>query len=101
MKRVDTMKKTFIQQLKDWWNRHKGEVKTGIAFGTAFGTLGVAYGMFKGYATADKMWMDHGFEHSVDYSDTTSDESWTADEDCNWKDDPEWSELVNSKKENS
>ena len=96
MKGVDTMKekKTFVQQLKDWWNEHKREIKVGIAFGT----LGVAYGMFKGYATADKMWMDHGFTHIMDNPELPDDELDLTENNC---DDPELLEIVKSENENS
>lgn len=63
-------KKTFIHQLKNWWSDHKREIKVGIAFGA----LGATYGMFRGYATADKMWMDHGFTHAMDNSELHSDD---------------------------
>ena len=45
-----------------------------IKVGITFGALGVMFGMFKGYAAADKMWMDHGFTPAMDDSEPNHDE---------------------------
>lgn len=86
--------KTFKQQLMDWWNDHKKQIKVGITFGA----LGVMFGMFKGYATADKMWMDHGFTPAMDDSEPNHDELGLTDKNCN---DPELLEIVKFENVNS
>lgn len=84
--------KTFIQQLKDWWNDNKKVIKVGFTFGV----LGVAYGFIKGAAVTDNMWLEHGFERALNESDTTSDKLEMADED---HDNPELLEVVKSEED--
>lgn len=87
-------KKTFKQQVKDWWQENKRVVKAGIAFGA----LGVAYGFAKGLNTANESWLSHGFERALDDSEDSSDGFGLTEENC---DDPELLELVRSENENS
>lgn len=88
-------KKTFKQQIKDWWNNNKKVIKVGFMFGV----LGVAYGFVKGMATTDKMWLDHGFERALDENYISCDElAKMTEKDC---DDPKLLELVKSEDENS
>lgn len=84
--------KTFVQQLKDWWNDNKKVIKVGFTFGV----LGVAYGFIKGAAVTDNMWLEHGFERALDESDTTSDKLEMIDED---HDNPELFEVVESEED--
>lgn len=86
--------KTFVQQLKDWWNDNKKVIKVGFTFGV----LGVAYGFIKGAAVTDNMWLEHGFERALAEPDTQSDELRLTEENC---DDPELLELVRSEEEDS
>lgn len=80
-------KKTFKQQVKDWWQENKRVIKTGIAFGV----LGVTYGFAKGVTTTNKMWFDHGFGRVEDYAGDLDDDSGLTAENC---DNPEMLEIV-------
>ena len=80
-------KKTFKQQIKDWWNDNKRVIKVGIAFGA----LGVAYGFIKGGAAVDKLWLEHGFERALDDSVAACDDLGLTEENCG---DPEFAEIV-------
>lgn len=82
-------KKTFKQQVKDWWQENKRVIKTGIAFGV----LGVTYGFAKGLNTANESWLRHGFELALDDSEDSNDNYGLTEENC---DDPELLEIVRS-----
>lgn len=88
------MKKTFKQQIKDFWNENKRVIKVGITFGA----LGFIYGFTKGMTAEEKLWLDHGFEKAIDNSETPSDEPGSAED---IRDDPEYLELVKFENENS
>lgn len=88
------MKKTFKQQIKDFWNENKRVIKVGITFGA----LGFIYGFTKGMTAEEKLWLDHGFERAIDNSETPSDELGLTEENS---DDPEYLELVRLENENS
>lgn len=88
------MKKTFKQQIKDFWNENKRVIKVGITFGA----LGFIYGFTKGMTAEEKLWLDHGFERAIDNSEMPSDEFGLTEANC---DDPEYLELVRFENENS
>lgn len=48
-------KKTFKQQVKDWWNENGRVIKAGIICGA----LGVAYGFIKGGLTVADMRLEY------------------------------------------
>ena len=88
------MKKTFKQQIKDFWNENKRVIKVGITFGA----LGFIYGFTKGMTAEEKLWLDHGFERAIDNSEMPRDELGLTEENSN---DPEYLELVRLENENS
>lgn len=87
-------KKTFKQQVKDWWQENKRVIKAGITFGV----IGIGYGFIKGMNAANDSWLKHGFERAVDDSDDSSDNFGLTEENC---DDPELLEMVKNENENS
>lgn len=48
------MKKNFKQEIKNWWNEHKSEIKTGFAVGM----IGSFAGFAAGVNATDKLWID-------------------------------------------
>lgn len=82
-------KKTFKQQVKDWWQENKRVIKAGITFGV----FGIGYGFIKGMNTANESWLNHGFERAFDDSEDQSDGFELTEENC---DDPELLEIVRS-----
>ena len=70
------MKKTFKQQIKDFWNENKRVIKVGLTFGA----LGFIYGFTKGMTAEEKLWFDHGFERAIDNSETPSDEPGSTED---------------------
>lgn len=87
-------KRNWKREIKDWWNENKSAIKAGFTFGM----IGAFAGFATGVTSADKLWMEHGFERAVDYSDMPSDELGLTEENC---DDPELLDLVNFENENS
>ena len=72
-------KKTFKQQVKDWWQENKRVVKTGITFGV----IGIGYGFIKGMTATNDLWLNHGFERAIDDSYDSSNEFGLTGENCN------------------
>lgn len=87
-------KKTFKQQVKDWWQENKRVIKVSITCGV----IGIGYGFIKGMNAANDLWLRHGFERAVDDSDDSSDNFCLTEENC---DDPELLEMIKTKIENS
>ena len=79
--------RNWAQEIKDWWDENKSAIKSGFAFGM----IGAFAGFAAGMNSADTLWLEHGFERAVDYSDNPSDELGLAEENC---DDPELLELI-------
>ena len=46
--------KNFKQEIKNWWNTHKSEIKTGFAVGM----IGSFAGFAAGVNATDKLWID-------------------------------------------
>lgn len=46
--------KNFKQEIKDWWNKYKSEIKTGFAVGM----IGAFAGFAAGVNVTDKLWID-------------------------------------------
>jgi hypothetical protein len=87
-------KKTFKQEVKDWWQDNKKAIKAGITCGV----IGILYGMVKGMTAADNMWLRNGYSRAGYIPDKPSDELGLTEENC---DDPELLEVVNFENENS
>lgn len=62
-------KKTFKEQVKDWWQDNKRVIKVGVTCGF----IGIMYGFVKGMGASDKLWLEHGFEKAMDNSDLPCD----------------------------
>lgn len=87
-------KKTFKQEVKEWWQENKKAVKAGVICGLA----GVAYGFIKGTLTVSNMLM-RGDMYVIKPEDPDWDSDRTlTEENC---DDPELLELVKFENENS
>lgn len=76
-------KKTFKQQVKDWWDENGRVIKTGIICGA----LGVAYGFIKGGLTVADMRLEY-VKRALD--DEDGDFVYTEEN----VDDPELLELI-------
>lgn len=63
------MKKTFKQQIKDFWNENKRVIKVGFTFGA----LGFIYGFSKGVVTNEQVWLDT-LQDSLTNAESSSDE---------------------------
>ena len=82
-------KKTFKQQVKDWWQENKRVIKAGITCGL----IGIGYGFIKGMTAANDLWLKHGFERAIDDSDDSSDGFKLTDKNC---DDPDLLEMADN-----
>lgn len=80
-------KKTFKQQVKDWWQENKRVIKTGVVVGA----FGVFYGFVKGVTTTNEMWFRNGFGRVEDYVGDSGNEAGLTEENC---DDPELLQMV-------
>lgn len=89
-------KKTFKQELKDWWQDNKRVVKVAVTFGV----IGIGYGFIKGMCVSNETWIEHSYKQ--DYED-----SGLPDGDDGFKltevncDDPEMLEIVKFENENA
>ena len=63
------MKKTFKQQIKDFWNENKRVIKVGLTFGA----LGFIYGFTKGVVSNEQVWLDT-LQDSLTNTESSSDE---------------------------
>lgn len=87
-------KKTFKQEVNEWWQENKKAVKTGVICGLA----GVAYGFIKGTLTVSNMLM-RGDMYVVKPEEPDWDSDTTlTEENC---DDYELLELIKMENENS
>lgn len=87
-------KKTFKQEVKDWWQENKKAIKAGITCGL----IGVVYGMFVGHSGATSLFLRNGYGPTRDDHEVPCDEFGLTEENC---DDPEFLEIVRFENENS
>lgn len=88
-------KKTFGEEVKEWWHDNKKVVKAGVVCGLA----GLAYGFIKGMNSMNELWFKHGFEPAkADPVEPYPYDDLESSDDC---DDPELIELINLETENT